>query len=110
MRQVRLQQEIDTLLQSDQREYRWGAAEILPDPLRWNVVGGELEWRGVTEPPIEGLRGLPLVTCCSVDEGRRTRPTIEILVAAADCEIRPRSIEIHRHRACRMGQIPDRQP
>src|SRR5262249_62073235 len=91
------------------RGLRWRAENILPAPRRGSVAGGEFEGRGMTEPAIEGLRGLPVMTCRGVDEGRRARPAIEILVAAADREIRLRSVEIHRQRAGSMGQVPDRK-
>ena len=42
-----------------------------------------------------------------IDEGRRARPAVQILVRAADGEIRIGAGHIDRKRARRMGEIPD---
>jgi hypothetical protein len=42
-------------------------------------------------------------------EGRRARAAIQVLVAAADGEVGPRRVQVDRHGAGAVRQVPDRQ-
>ena len=42
-------------------------------------------------------------------ERRRARPAVQVLVAAADREVGIDAVQVDRHRAGRMREIPDRQ-
>ena len=50
-----------------------------------------------------------VMTLSDISEGRRAGATVQIFIPAADREIRPAPIEIDRHRADRMRQIPEDQ-
>lgn len=43
-----------------------------------------------------------------IDEGRRAGPAIQVLIGAADREIGPGAIEIDRHDAGAVAEVPDR--
>ena len=44
-----------------------------------------------------------------VEEGRRARPAVEILVGAAYGQVGVGCVQVHRHGAGRMAQVPQRQ-
>jgi hypothetical protein len=68
-------------------------------------------WRtgGAGEPAPDRLAQLALQLSPDVAEGRRTRPAVEVLVGAADGEVGTGPGEVDRHRADRVGRVPEGQ-
>ena len=74
-----------------------------------SAAGQSSEGLGMAEPARERLAERRMVPCRDIEIGRRPRPAVQILVAAADCEIDPGDTEIDRQRAGGMGEIPQHQ-
>lgn len=71
------------------------------------VIGVKSEGRFLAIPAGQtGFHGVEMARC-NIDEGRGAGAAVEVFIGAADGEIRIRTAHIDRHRACRMGQIPD---
>jgi hypothetical protein len=73
------------------------------------VVGCEFKRCGVTPPAGQRLPeafGMPGV---HPHKGRCARPTVQVFVAAADGEIGIGTVQVHRHGAGAVGQVPHRQ-
>ena len=79
------------------------------------VVGRELERRRMAHPARRAAaRGRSRSMRSQVarmrpEEGRRARAAVEVLVAAADREVGVGAVQVDRHRAGRVRQVPHRQ-
>src|SRR5881628_1076970 len=82
------------------------AGQVAPHALERLVGRGEREHVGVAHPPGDhGPRAL-LMARVHVEPGRRARPTAEVLVPAADREIRAGAREVDGNGAGRVRAVP----
>ena len=91
------------------RQDRRGADPHCIDPLRRPVVRSKLERGRMSKPALQWLPQPAEMSGRHISESRRTRATIEELVAAADREVGIGRREIDRHGAGAMRQVPDDQ-
>ena len=89
------------------REHGSRAGEEALDADRRAVVLLECERVVVAEPARQGLRRRREVLRCAVEERRRTRPAVEVLVAATDCEICTARADVAAECTGAVGEIPD---
>ena len=73
------------------------------------VAGLEREGSRVAHPAGQGWDALGMVALRREQEGRGSRSAVEILVAAADREIGAAAIQVHRHGAGAVRQIPQHE-
>ena len=69
------------------------------------VVGPHQERVGGTHPPLDRLGQLGQVALGDVQEGRRAGAAVEVLVGAADGEVDPPGVELHRQHTDRVTQV-----
>ena len=73
------------------------------------VIVGEGEGRGMAHPAAQ-RRDQPLLQMLGdVEEGRRAGAAVQIFVAAADRELGAGVVEVERHRADAVAEVPDGQ-
>ena len=101
-------------MQRPHRDDRRRAANEAGDAGRRPVGRRELERRGMAEPARERLAQTLAIHSRGVlrmrpHEGGRARPAVEVLVAAADREIGAGAMQVDRHRAGRVSEVPDGQ-
>ena len=105
-------EDIDAALERGHRQHRRRAADEAGDAARRPVRRREIERRGVAEPARERLAQLLAVHARGVarmrpQERRRAGPAVQVLVAAADREVGIGAVQVDRHRARRVRQVPD---
>ena len=92
-----------------QREDRRGPRGHACDPVRRGERALHVERPGVAEPAGDGLLPGALVTRMHPREGGGAGAAVEVLVRAADGDVRVRAEQVDRHRARRVAQVPLRQ-
>ena len=108
-RRVDLEQQVDADLERLEAEDRRRAGEEAGDAGGRPVVGLERERLGVAEPAGQRLARLLVPALGDEEEGGRPWPAVEVFVAAADREIGAGGVQLDRHRAGAVGQIPQRE-
>src|SRR5436853_7237222 len=95
-----------TLLKRGHAEHGRRAAKISRDSRGRRLIVDEIEWCGMPHPAAQRLAKALLMTARNVQKGRRTRPAVEIFVAAADGKIDFVAIEEQVHGSRAVAQIP----
>lgn len=97
------------VLQREHADDRRGAGDHPADARRGGPPGPHGERVGVAHPARDRLAQPVEQPLGDVDEGRRAGPAVEVLVGAADRQVDTPGVELERHRADRVAQVPQHQ-
>ena len=100
---------LDPAFQRGQAEHRRRSGEEAVDAGRGPVIVGEGEGRGMAHPAAQRRHQPLLEMLGDVEEGGSARAAVQIFVAAADGELGSVAIEVERHRAGAVAEVPEGQ-
>ncbi len=104
-----LQRQVDAHLQGQQAEDRRRAAEEAVHARGRTIGVGEVERRRVAHPSGQWRDQSVLMALGDIEEGRRPGAAVQILIAAADRQVRARAVQVDLGDAGGMAEVPERQ-
>ncbi len=100
---------VDAAFQRGHRDHRRRAAKVACDAGCRCVVRREGKRRGVAHPAGQRLPEAIRMARMHPDEGGRARAAVQVLVAATDGEVGVLALQVHRHGAGAVGEVPHRE-
>lgn len=107
---VGLQEHVEPAFDHRHRHDRLRAAQEACDARIGREAGLHRERCAVAPPAGQRLREVRVMTMRHPHEGGRTGAAVQVLVRAADRAVRACAVQVDRHRAGRVREIPQHQP